>query len=152
MSDAADHGLRRRSTSASLMRWLLAMVVIAAVVFVVLVVRGCSQLSVGKDIGDGTVGVQITNECALVVSAAAGDSEQDALTRLEDDPISIRQGRSTMISLVTNSAYQPTRYVLAYRIGEQEAVVQEFRLDDIDGSLTIVSISKACVAEFPAAP
>lgn len=120
------------------------MLVVCVAVFVVAMVRSCSTIKVGEDIGDSGIGVDLTNRCPSPVYAKAGDSAQEARRRLEDDPISVPTGERRMIDLVANAAYEPTQYFLAYRVADGPPVVQEFHIAELERSDVQVEVASEC--------
>ena len=119
---------------------------------IVFVARACSSTSVGEEIGAWAIGVELMNRCSSTVYADAGDSEQQARDRLADDPITVEPGVRNNVDLIANAAYQPSRYFLAYRIGEDSAMVREFDVQELDSNLVRVVITSDCTLQVPARP
>jgi len=94
--------------------------------------------------GDGSIGVVLTNMCVEPVTAGAGDSEADARTDLQRFPIVIEHEVARYVGIVTNVAYEPDRFFLAYRVGDDGVVVREFELSQLDSAMKIAS---DCVTE-----
>lgn len=153
MSGADDQrlraGSRRQLSWSSFVRVPALVLAIIAVVAVVLVVRSCSTQTVGNDIGAGFVGVELRSDCTELVRAEAGDTEEGALTRLNERPISIEPDGRTNIGLVTNAASRPTRFFLAYQIGDRPPAVREFDIDELEQSPVRVLVTADCTAVFP---
>ena len=72
---------------------------------------GCGSGDAGR-IGAGVIGVKLTNHCELPVYASAIEDESEGFHR----PIEVAPGERVSISLITNVAHRPNRYLLAYRI------------------------------------
>jgi hypothetical protein len=142
-------GSRRELSWSSLIRVPALVLTILAVVTVVLVVRSCSTLTVGNDTGAGFVGVELRSDCSELVRAEAGDTEEGALTRLNERPISIAADGRTNIGLVTNAVSRPTRFFLAYQIGDRPPAVREFDIDELEQSPVQVIVTADCTADFP---
>lgn len=106
---------------------------VVVVVFVALgavLIRSCSTSDVGE-VGAGSVGVEITNDCDGPLFATASDNVDDAVTQLEAAPITFSHGQRSRVSIVTFEGYEPQRYFLAFRTKETaDPVVREFAIDD----------------------
>ena len=144
-----DHGLnarpRHQLSTASLVRIPAAVLLVLIVVFIVLALRACSTSTVGEGIGGaGGIGVELTNRCPSPVYAKAGDTEQQARSRLTDNPTSVLPGERQMISVIANAASEPTRYFLAYHVADGPQVVQEFDVVELERSLVRVEITSEC--------
>ncbi len=149
---SVDDRPRRRLSKTSLVRTLAVVLLVSVVAFIALALRACATSTVGEGMGDRGIGVDLTNRCPSPVFATAGDSEQQARSRLTDDPIAVPPGERRMIDLIANAAYEPTQYFLAYKVADGPQVVEEFDIVELERTLVRVNVTSECTLVVQAEP
>ena len=95
-------------------------------------------------VGDGAISVDLSNFCSHGAFARASDSIEAVADRFKT-PVLIPFQERRWVSLVTNGAYRPDKFFLAYAIDPQAApIVREFQLDEFHNGVLEATIDSDC--------
>ena len=106
-------------------------------------VHACGTSDVGE-VGDGVLSVKVVNRCDAAIYARAGGTPDD-VTDPELFLVVIPPGDFRAVSIVTNVAYNPSRYLIGLGLQRTElTTMKEFELDVVKDGRIQIDVAQDC--------